>query len=45
MDCEHATIVKKFKEKVNVIIRRPLERQPIKKRMNVLKNAKSKFFL
>jgi hypothetical protein len=39
----HAIFVKKFEEKVNVLISGPFEKQLIKKRFNVLGNAISKF--
>ncbi len=40
----HAIFVKKFVEKVNVLIWGPFEKQLRKKRFNVLGNAISKFF-
>ncbi len=44
VDSDHTTIIKKIEEKVNVLVRGPIERQLAKKRMNVLRNVISKFF-
>ncbi len=45
MDANHALIVKKFKEEVNGLIREILERQPTKKKLNVLNNVILIFFV
>jgi hypothetical protein len=42
VDNDHATIVKKFDEKVNALVRAPIERQLGKKRMNVSSSVISK---
>jgi len=31
VDCDHATIVKKIEKGVNVVVKGPFEKQPIKK--------------
>ncbi len=43
VDSDHATIVKKIEEKIN-LVSGPIERQFAKKRMNVSRSAMSKFF-
>jgi hypothetical protein len=43
VDYDHATIVKNSEEEVNVLVKRPFERQLTKKRMNVSRSAISKF--
>ncbi len=37
VDSDHAIIIKKIEEKVNVLVRGPFKRQLAKKRMNVLR--------
>jgi hypothetical protein len=45
VDNVHAIVVKKIEKKVNVLVWRPFEKQLIKKRFNVLRNAYLNFFL